>query len=74
MKLQLQDLNGQVIEEKEIILGENDMLVMFYDNEKISLEEAQGVFNVVEAGLNTNTNIIGIPFGIEFSVIKKQNL
>lgn len=72
MKLQLQNLDGQVIAEKEIVLGEGDTLVMSFDMEKVDLELANNFFNLVREGLENNAKLVAVPLSFDFKVIKKQ--
>jgi hypothetical protein len=72
MKLQLQDIDGIVLEEKEFVLSEGDTLVMVFNNEDIDYELAHHFFESVQEGLESDTSLVAIPSGIEFQVIKKS--
>lgn len=74
MKLQLQDTDGNVLEEKELVLSDGDTLVMKFDMEKLDLETANQIFEILNNGLNDNSSLVGIPSSIELQVIKKDEI
>ncbi len=68
--LQLQNINGEIEEEKEVVIGDNDILVMQY-HENMTLQNAHKAFGIIEKGMETG-GLVGIPSGITFTVIKKM--
>lgn len=69
IKLELKDANGEVQEEKTIMLSEGDMLIFKYDT-TIKPEEAHFIFKKLSSSLEKCTTAIGIPKGIEFEILK----
>lgn len=71
MKLEMHDIYGNVVEEKEIKLAENDILVMKYDK-NLTLASISKIFEIVSSGLEMNKSLIAVPNAIEFEVIKVE--
>ena len=67
-RLQLQDIDGNVEEQKELILRENDTLIIQFD-ENTTLQQAQTIFQMFERAVEDG-GFIGIPKGIEISILK----
>lgn len=69
-KLQLEDVNGNVQEESELVLGESDTLIMQYP-EDMTLEKAHQVYNAIRDGIGKG-EVLGVPTSIQFKVIKAR--
>lgn len=69
-KLQLQDINGEVEEETELVLGENDILIMQYPN----TYKARDVVKMYEYFSKSveQGGVVAMPESIKFKVIKFQ--
>ena len=71
LNLQLQNSEGEVLEEKQIQIGDDDTLVMHYPSD-MSLEEAYQYFELVKESIKAGGEFIGVVNTISFSVIKKE--
>lgn len=69
MKLQLMDSNNKLMEEKELLLGVNDTLVMKFPD-AMTLDEAYKYFVIIQEGLKGD--LVGIPSSIELLILKKE--
>lgn len=68
--LQLHDVNGTVEEEKEIVLGEHDTLVMQYPDD-MHRDEAFQNFKGLTRGIETG-GVVGLVNTITLTVVKKE--
>lgn len=67
-KIQLQDIDGNVEEEKELSIGENDILIMQYPID-MKMETAHKIFKKLEKTISEGT-MFGCPNNITFRIIK----
>jgi hypothetical protein len=67
--VQLKNTQGEVVEEKEIVVRKGDTLVMQFPDE-MRLDHAHSVYKTLLNALeNPTTGLIGIPDKISFQVI-----
>lgn len=67
--VQLKDINGEVLEEKQIVISNGDKLIMEYPDD-MSIEKAHSIYKTLLHALeNSSAKMIGIPKGITFQVI-----
>ena len=71
MKLQLQDVNGSVVEEKTLVLGEGDTLIMRFPY-GVTSEQAEKPFQHVKEALEGKHSTVGLPNSIDFLVLKVE--
>lgn len=71
MKLQIQDVDGEILVEKEVVLSDNDKLVVKF-NEFYSLADANDYLEWLSSRLEGNSKVIGVPYGIEMTVLKSK--
>lgn len=74
MKLQITDIDGIVLQEKEITLTDEDTLVMVFDDKEVSIEMATNFFKMISEGLENNSKLVAIPKSVELQVIKKRSV
>ncbi|MET3505459.1 hypothetical protein [Halalkalibacter oceani] len=67
-RVQLIDVNGDIIEETEIKIYDGDTLIMQYP-ENLTMESASDCFKQLQRGLESGA-MIGLPDCITFKVIK----
>jgi len=70
-KFQLTDLEGNVLEETEVVLGEKDVLLL-EKSDDMSIAYAGEWFNNITKALSRKADIIVYPEGFTFKVLKKQ--
>jgi hypothetical protein len=70
IKLQLQDINGEVHAESEVTVGDKDTLVVQFPDD-MPLDMASNLFDMVQSALSRDKGIIGVPNSVSFLVIKK---
>jgi hypothetical protein len=68
--LQLQDTYGNVENESEISISENDVLIMQYP-ENMRLDHASQYFTLLKNGIE-NGSTVGLPNTITFKIIKSN--
>lgn len=68
-KLQLQDIDGNIQDEKDLELGENDVLVMQIPD-GMPMDEAYHAFKNLKTAMDGG--IVGIPSKLSFFVIKQN--
>jgi hypothetical protein len=69
LTVQLQDIDGNVHEEKEITVQENEMLIMKFP-EHMTLDQAHSCYRGLSAALEEGRNLIGLPDSISFEILK----
>ena len=68
--LQLCELNGEVIENNQITLTNNDTLIMEFDPDIINLQIVHEVFSSIHKSLGKRVKMIGYPKGISLKVLR----
>ena len=71
MKLQLQDVSGNVVEEKTLVLGEGDTLIMRFPYD-VTAEQAMQPFQHVKEALEGKHSAVGLPNSIDFLILKVE--
>jgi hypothetical protein len=69
LTVQLKDTDGNIKDEKEISVDENEFLIMKYP-ETMTMERAHRCFEGLGNALVEGKLLIGLPEGINFEVIK----
>jgi hypothetical protein len=69
LKLQLMDDQGNIQDEKEIQVNENELLIMKYPKE-MAFEQAESCFRGLKYALIEGKSALGIPDSITFEVLK----
>ena len=54
-------------------IKDDDVILVKFDFNEYTIEEAEGVFNTLKGIFKDNT-VVGIPKGIELTVIQKETL
>lgn len=68
--LQLQNINGEIESEEEVVIGDDNILVMQYP-EDITMETAYKMFDMLKRAIEKG-GVVGLPNTITFKVIKKE--
>lgn len=72
MKLQFRDIDGNVTEEKELVLGVHDILIVKM-KEKVNYNDTTGFVNAMKR-MDEQTKIIFVPYWAELSIIRKESI
>lgn len=70
-KLQLKNTSGEVLGESNLVLNEGDIVLMTYDTEKFTTQNAHSIYNSFVEGLEEDVKVMGIPNGITLQVLSK---
>lgn len=66
---QLQDSDGNVMEDKQLLIKDGDKLIMQYDLSTLSFEVASEVYGIIQKELENDSNFFAIPKGIELQIL-----
>lgn len=69
LTIQLQDAEGNVKHEKEILVDQKDLLIMKYPKE-MTMRDASLAYKHLHNALEREVNVIGMPESINFEVLK----
>lgn len=70
INFQLADTNGDILEEKQLSIGDGDKLIMQYDMSTLNIETATAVYEIIKESLENNSELFAIPKGIELQVLQ----
>lgn len=68
--VQLKDIEGTVIEEKQLVLTEGDKLIV--QHKDMSIRDASIYYKGIIKNLESESKVIGIPPGIELKVLRVE--
>lgn len=69
---QLKSLDGEVLNENQLTINDDDILIMTFDD-TISYHTASQIFENINKGLESGSKMIGYPKGIELKVLSKSD-
>lgn len=69
--LQLKDIQGDVLNEENLIIGDGDKLIATFDN-SISRSSICHLYEVIKTSLEDDSKLLAIPEGVKLQVLSKQ--
>ncbi|MEM5009381.1 hypothetical protein WKH57_01540 [Niallia taxi] len=69
LTIQLQDAEGNVKDEKEVMVDQRDLLIMKYPKE-MTVQQASMAYKNLHTAIEREATVVGVPESINFEVIK----
>jgi hypothetical protein len=69
-RFQLKDNEGNIVKDSELNIGEDDVLIMKFPDDRLPVESMTHIYNQVKNELESK-KIIGLPKSIDLQVLHK---